>query len=316
MSAVSASWVRADLNDESQALLAKKKWAEAAIVLRGVIRRDPRSVSANADLAKSLLYLGRREEALGILDQAIELNRGRKKEWLIEQSRVIAKIFTTNASFQVYQDGVDLLSVGKFKPAREKFEQALMNEPSNVEVLTRLGQSYLLDGDSDSAAERLRIAKRLDPHEPEIQLWLGRAMQLRGEMMGALAELRSADTKLKQSELAPIWLAEAFAASGDRASAFGVLEEDAKLNPLHVSALIALANEKVVSASGDAKLLWSARKDYQFALSRLAEYTQPGRRRFEGELGVELPQSEKELRDRIQSALQKLESRLEASSSG
>src|SRR5579884_1161190 len=75
-----AASARADLNDEAQALLSKKKWAEAAIVLRSVLRREPRSATANADLAKALLYLGRREEALGILSQAIEQNRAQKRD--------------------------------------------------------------------------------------------------------------------------------------------------------------------------------------------------------------------------------------------
>ena len=113
-----ADFVRTQL-DEAQVLLSKHKWAEAAIVLRSAIRREPRSASANADLAKALLYLGRREEALSVLGEAIEQNKGRSRDWLIEQNRVIAKIFVTNATFQSYQDGVDLLSVGKFRPARE-----------------------------------------------------------------------------------------------------------------------------------------------------------------------------------------------------
>ena len=305
---------RADLNEEAQSQLAKHKWAEAAIVLRTVIRRDPRSVSANADLAKALLYLGRREEALGILGQAIEQTKGPKHEWLIEQSRVISKIFVTNTTFQTYQDGVDLLGVGKFHDARAKFEQALISDPFNVEVLTRIGQSYLLDGDHDSAAERLKLARRLNPYEPEIQLWLGRAMQLRGEMLDALSALHSATSQLKQSEIAPLWLADALDSTGERSAAIAVLEQDVKVNPIHVSSLINLAKYKVQAADGDQKTLWSARKDFQNALSRMADYAQPGRRRFESELGVELPHVEKELHDQVQSNLQKLESRLEAES--
>ena len=103
-------------------------------------------------------------------------------------------------------------------------------------------------------------------------------------------------------------------ASGERGSAISVLEEDVKANPIHVQSLINLAKFKVQSAGADQKELWSARKDYQNALSRIAEYTQPGRRRFEGELGVEVPPIEKDIHDQIQSNLQKLESRLEARS--
>ena len=302
--------------EEAQALLAKHKWAEAAIILRSSLRRDPRSASANADLAKALLYLGRRVEALGVLGDAIELNKGKKRDWLIEQNRVIARIFVKNSTFQTYQDGVDLLGVGKFRNAREKFEQALAAETFNVEVLSRIGQSYLLDGDHDSAAERLKLARRLDPYDPEIQLWLGRALQLRGEKTDALSELREAAAHLKTSELAPLWLADALEASGEKSAAIQILEEDVRSNPMHVSSLINLAKYKVQIAGTDQKLLWSARKDFQNALSRSADYAQPGRKRFESEMGVELPHTEKDLHDQIQSGLQKLESRLEADSNG
>jgi tetratricopeptide (TPR) repeat protein len=305
---------REDLGEESQALLGKKKWAEAAIVLRSLIRKDPRSASANADLAKALFYLGRREEALDILNQAIELNTGRKKDWLVEQSRVFSKTFEKNTTFQTYQDGVDLLSAEKFKPAREKFEQALSVEPFNVEILIRLGQSYLLDGDHDSAAERLKLARRLDPYESEIHLWLGRALQMRGELSDALSELRLASEQLKQSQLAPVWLADAESMAGQNSEAIGLLEQDVKANPMHVTSLIALANYKTLSTDFDQKVLWSARRDYQNALSRIPDYVQGGQR-FESELGVELPRAEKELQDRVRSSLQKLESRLEAESS-
>jgi tetratricopeptide (TPR) repeat protein len=312
---VSASVAQENSNDEVQALLAQRKWAEAAIVSRSAIRQNPKSVSANADLAKALLYLGRREEALGVLSHAIELNKGPKRDWLVEQSRVIAKIFVTNTTFQIYQDGVDLLTAEKTRNAREKFEQALIAEPANVEILVRLGQSYLLDGDHDSAAERLKLARRLDPYEPEVHLWLGRALQLRGEMADSLDELRSAANELKQSELAPVWLADALETSGNRFDAIRVLEDDLKANPIHVTALLHLAKYKVDDADADQARLWSARKDFQNALSRITDYSQPGRRSFESELGVELPHQEKSLHDQIQSNLQKLESRLEADSS-
>lgn len=306
---------------EAQALMLKRKWAEAAIVFRSIIRRDPRSVSASADLAKALLYLGRREEAIGILGESIEKNRGAKRDWLIEQLRVVSKIFVTNASFQIYQDGVDLLNDGKIRPAREKFEQALASEPYNVEVLTRLGQTYLLDGDHDSASERLKTARQLDAYEPEIHLWLGRALEQRGEINEALAELHEGASALPRSELAARWLADALESLNQRAEAIQQLENDVKANPMHVANLIQLAQLRAATVAGqaqadDTKVLWLARKDLQNALSRTSDYVQPGVQRFEGDLSVQQIRSEKQLRDEIQSSLQKLESRIEAESNG
>src|SRR5262245_37270554 len=55
---------------EAQALLSKKKWAEAAIVLRKVMKESSDPTPAAVDLARALIYSGRREEALSILGQA------------------------------------------------------------------------------------------------------------------------------------------------------------------------------------------------------------------------------------------------------
>jgi tetratricopeptide (TPR) repeat protein len=142
-------------------------------------------------------------------------------------------MFLSNESFQGYQDGVNLLNNGKFRPARDRFEKALGQEPDNVEILIRIAQCLLLEQDEDSAAERLKLARKLNPFEPEIRLWLGRAMHRRGELRKAIAELRVAHQELKGSELAPTWYAEALLASGQRASAISVLEKDVQEYPFH-----------------------------------------------------------------------------------
>ena len=303
------------INPDAEALLARHKWAQAAVILRSEMRRDPRSISVSADLAKALLYLHHREEAIGVLDRAIELNRGKSKAWLIEQLRLVSKIFLTNTGFQTYQDGVDLLAAQRERGAQDKFEQALSAEPDNVGVLTRMGQARLLDRDYDGAFKNLKQALHLNPYEPEIHLWLGRAMELRGDKSEGLGELRQGAARLGQSELAPIWLAAALDSSGHADAAMKVLDQDIKSNPIHVDALVELAKLKIRDPDASQDILWSARRDFQNALSRLVDYEQPGRRRFEGELGIEIFPSDKNLHDEIQSQLQKLESRLEADSS-
>lgn len=300
----------ANLN-EARELIVKKKWQEAVIALRSEIARDPRAVEVQVDLARALIYLGRREEALNVLEGAIRRERGNKKAWLIQQSQVFSRIFVTNGTFQIYQDGLNLLQVQKYRQAREKFEKALLEEPSNVEILTRLGQSYLLDGDNDSAAEHLKVAHRLDPYEPEIGLWLGRALHLRGELNDALQELRSSKSEMAQSEIAPIWVADALEASGQKNLALQTLQDDLKANPMHVMSLVNEAKLKVQLAEHNAEMLWSARQDFQNALSRLSDYLAKNRSLPEGELGLEYPVEGKDFREEIQSSLQKVQNKLD-----
>src|SRR5579859_5601219 len=61
------NWVALSDYDEARELLAKKKWPEAAIILRSVVNKDPDYVPAAIQLAESLFYSNRREEGLSIL---------------------------------------------------------------------------------------------------------------------------------------------------------------------------------------------------------------------------------------------------------
>jgi tetratricopeptide (TPR) repeat protein len=263
------------------------------------------------DLARALIYQGRREEALNVLAEAIRKEKGAKRAWMIRQARVFSRTFMTNATFQLYQDGVNLLMLQKYRQARDKFEKALVAEASNVEILTRLGQAYLLDGDHDSAAEQLKLARHLNPYEPEIRLWLGRSMHLRGELKEGLEELRLSTEELKSSEIAPIWISDALEASSQKGQALEVLEADAKAYPLHVMSLVNAAKLKIQLAEHNSEMLWSARRDFQNALSRLSDYMKMNRELSEGELGLEYPVDEKELRGEIQSSLNKVQSKLD-----
>jgi predicted Zn-dependent protease len=301
----------AQANEESDALIAKKKWPEAVIVLRAIVTQNPHDTSAQVDLARALIYQGRREEALNAINTAIRTEKGTKRDWLIQQSRVFSKIFVSNETFQNYQDGLNLMMIQKYHQAREKFEKALAAESSNVEVLTRIGQSYLLDGDHDSAAEQLKLAHSLDPYEPEISLWLGRALHLRGELGEGIAELKAGYSEMKGSEIAPIWVADALEAAGQKAQALQVLEEDSKNYPLHVMSLVNAAKLKTQMSEHNSEVLWAARRDYQNALSRLSDYMAVDRLKSEGELGLDYPVDGKELREDIQSNLQKLQGKLD-----
>lgn len=296
---------------EAKLLLNKKKWAEAAIVLRAVVKNNPESASAVIDLARALTYSGRREEALGVFSQALTKQSGLRRENLVDRMKTLSRLFLTNRVFQVYQDGLTLLEAGKYRLARERFEKALEEEPDNVEILVRIGQCLVLENDYDSAAERLRFAKRLNPHEPEVSLWLGRAMHQRGEIKEGLEHLASAYAGLQGSERAPIWYSEALIASGQRKAANTVLEENNKAQPFHLVGLVTLAKIRMQAPRESAEALWNARKDLQLALSRLPKYLSGELPRFEGELGIEMRRAGADLKSEIGTLLAQLDRRLQ-----
>lgn len=287
---------------EARELLKARKWQEAAIVLKSLVRKNPENEGLTLALVRSLTYSGRREEALSLLNTTRDSSR----------VRVISRMFLTSATFQQYQDGINLMSAGKFRAARERFEKALLQEPDNAEVLIRLGQCLLMEKDEDSAAERLKLARKLNPFEPELKLWLGRAMHQRGEMKEALEELKAAHQELKGSERAAIWFAEALFSAGQRASAMQHLEKDVAREPYHVSALMALARMRLESAMRESQPLWTARKELQLVSSRLPQYVSPELQRFEGELGMEYRGTEDEVRGESRKLIELIEGRIES----
>src|SRR3954452_23282866 len=48
--------------EEARSLISRKKWAEAAIILKSVTRKDPDYVPAAIQLAETLFYSNRRDE--------------------------------------------------------------------------------------------------------------------------------------------------------------------------------------------------------------------------------------------------------------
>src|SRR5262249_41190749 len=124
---------------EAKSLLSKQKWAEATIVLRGLVKSRPEFQPALMGLARALSYSGRREEALAVLAHAVERANRREKPLLIRRARVLSRAFLTNGTQQIYQDGVNLLVSGKYRAARERLDRALHQEADNAEILSRLG---------------------------------------------------------------------------------------------------------------------------------------------------------------------------------
>jgi tetratricopeptide (TPR) repeat protein len=308
---------------EATALLKRRQWAEAAIALRSVLNREPRLLPAIMDLGDALTQSGRREEALGMINAAIMREKGPRRAQLLEKLSVLSRLFLTNATFQLYQDGLNLLRVRKYKPARERFEKALAQEPDNVEILVRLGQDLVLENENVAAAERLKLARKFNPFEPETHLWLGRAFQEQGELADAVQELRLARADLKDSELAPAWYADALFAEGNREAAVEALESDVKAHPLHLSGLFMLVEFRLADlppedksaqdsghGSGEAsRALWSVRQDLQLVISRLPQY-ESDQPRFESELGLELRKPEDEFKSELRKLMQKVDQQI------
>lgn len=301
-----------------QQLLERRQWSEAVAALRDFVQKSGKSVETVMGLATALMHTGAREEALANLVEGTQRFKGADRTYFIQKVRLYSRLFLTNKTFQVYQDGLNLVASKKYRPARERFEKALVEEPDNVEILIRLGQVSILDADPERAVHWMRSAYKLNPFQPEIQLWLGRALVQIGKTKEGLAELTVAYRSLKSSEISSLWLSEALVQTGQSGAAIRLLESDVAQWPLHILGLISLAKLRLQGPHSDATLLWAARKDLQLAFSRLEEYSA----RDAGvdssgnlvDLGVDLSRPTPEIKGEIQRLLQQVENRLSQAS--
>lgn len=264
-------------------LLKKRRWPEAVEVLRASGSGAERQTSgALFALSSALVYQGKVGEALKELFAGAGLASGDLRRQLISRIGIVSRLFQRNTTFQSYSEGLDLLSNGKWAAARDKLEQARQQEPENCEILTRLGQAHLLNGDADSAAERLREVRSLNPLLAAPRLWLARALHQRGETLPALNEFREVLPLLEGSEMGPIWYAEALVSAQMRPEAIVMLEETLKRQPYLLRAYLELARLRLREANG----VWPARKDLQIIQSRTAEYERTPDRDATFELGL------------------------------
>ncbi len=320
---------------EAKTLLASKKWEEAVLLLKDLQEGLPKDIGVTTDLSTALTFLKRRESALHFLIQAVNLCRDKKrcetdKKVLKKKIQVLSRAFLTNATFQIYQEGLNFFHQAKYKLARDRFEKALAQEADNVEILVRLGQSYLFEDQFGLSVEFLTRAAKLDPFEPRIRLWLGRAYQRKelsensvkkksgDESSRALDELEFAWENLPGSEIAPLWLAEYWGSLGQVSEALTVLNGDIKKWPLHIRSLVASARLRVQFPHPDLSQLWAARKELQLAESRLNAYLKrpsllPS---LEDSIGFYEAPAEKTLAEEIAQLMQLVQAKLDALNPG
>jgi tetratricopeptide (TPR) repeat protein len=292
-------------------LLNQQKWEQAAQVFGAYLNKEPKSAPAAVGVATALIHLGKREEALNTLVRITLISSGRQKEFLIPKIRVLSRLFLTNKTIQIHQEGFNRMLAKNYRAAQERFEKALAEESDNAEILLRLGQCQLLEGNFRAALEKLKMAKKVNPYEPVISLWLGRALHQSGKLTEALEELKVAYRELPGSEIAPLWLAETTFLAGQTRSAIHILEKDVKEWPFHLQCLTTLARLRLNSAHPDSHSLWAARKDLQLAMSRLDQVPAEKNAQQERELSVNLRKSPAETKGEIQRLTQIVQSRLD-----
>jgi len=219
--------------EDARKLLVTQKWNEALPLLKLLNEEEPTSVVVAQDLAQVLLRLNRREEALELL----------RRHHLSKPAAIAAKTFLSKEGFRFYQQGLDWLLKRSYPQACERFEKALEKDQAHYEILLRLSQCEILNGNGDLALRFLDVFERIHGKSNESTLWRARALALRGRFEEAFP-LFSANAVVKNpepmTELNALWWGEALLATGQKNQAIVVFENDAKHFPQHLQTWLAL----------------------------------------------------------------------------
>ncbi len=218
--------------EDARKLITAQKWSEALPLLKALNEEEPDSVVIAQDLAQALLRLNRREEALELL----------RLHHLVKPAEFAAKSFLSKESFRFYQQGLDWLSKRSYAQACERFEKALEKDQAHFDILFRLSQCEILDGNADLGLKSLDGFERIHGKSTESSLWRARALALRGRFDEAqLLFSANATAKLSDSltELNSLWWGEALLAANQKGNAGTVFENDAKRFPAHLQTLLA-----------------------------------------------------------------------------
>ncbi|MBI4924326.1 MAG: tetratricopeptide repeat protein [Bdellovibrio sp.] len=176
---------------EAIILLTKNKLPEAALIIKDILKTNPYHILSLLNLAKTYTMLGRREEALQLLEQHIQKeNNNDKREFLVRRINVLSRLFLTKNTLQNYQESLTSIKEKKYKQAIQQLQSILLLEPYHFEVLVSLGQCQLLEGRHDAAHETLRFAIKLNSYDTEIHSLLAKTFYERGEFKQALEELK------------------------------------------------------------------------------------------------------------------------------
>ncbi len=255
---------------EVRELTQKKKWSEAAIVLKKMVAENPQSVELLVELSKVLIVSDRREEAVSRLVEAAG-KFPKHRAALNRRAKVAASMFLNINLAEQFRLGVHHLTAGEYSAAKSKFEHVYKEDPKNGEILLRLGQNAVMDLDYDTAAEYLERADVALPKDPVISLWLGRALHQKGVVDKALVELKSAYDQKPSDEQVVCWYADALVSAGQAAKAQDVLLQDTRQHTEHLQSILNLVKLRMSqSAKPSTEGLWNSRRDLQVILSRAA----------------------------------------------
>jgi protein O-GlcNAc transferase len=193
--------------EQSDKLIEKGDWDNAARVNHEVLTRDPNNLSA----LMNLLYIARFSDKL---DSEVDDLYSRAKK-LNPQIPYIHNHY-----------GAAMLRQGKFAAATTALRKAVELKPDYAEAHTWLGEALDRQGHSREAVEQFQSALAVEPSNRLAQVELARILLSLGRGKEAIAPLTSAlQVNDSRTTMVLVMMAEAYRSVGDRARTRQYLEQ-------------------------------------------------------------------------------------------
>jgi tetratricopeptide (TPR) repeat protein len=200
----------------------QKKYREAIVEYRNVLRLDPRSGEARRQLATSYLQTGDPLNALR------------------EQVRA-ADLLPGDVRVQVGAGNM-LLLIGRFEDAKARANQALTISPKDLPAQILLGNAYAGLKEFDSAITEIEEALKLDPERTTTYANLGTLQLIRGDRKAAEQTFREAVARHPSSVSAQLALASFHWATGNTKEAESLIRTSVQTDPRDLRTNRAMAN--------------------------------------------------------------------------
>jgi Flp pilus assembly protein TadD len=193
-------------------------------LMRRRLEKYPADFVAHFNLGAALQQLGRPEEALTPLTEAVR----------IQPASVTAR---NNLA-------VDLFAMDRFEAAAKEFRQALALDPGYRNARYNLARTLSAQGNNADALAELRVYLDTSPDDFEAHSLAGRLLASAGEFDEALPHFRRAAELEPENSNVLTNLGAALASAGDLASAVPVLERALKVDPSNAAAKDNLARAR------------------------------------------------------------------------
>lgn len=199
--------------------------------------------------ARALAGIGRKEEAAGVLLQALERAPNRadiydelgsiyaqEQEW-VEAERAFTHAIQINPAYGPahMHIGAAFLVTGKAQEALPELAQAAQLLPHSSQAQLELGEADIALGNDEQAVAALQTALQLNPNSVDAKYQLALALQGVGREKEAVPFFRQVAAARPDDNAAAINLALALVQTGDSKDAIGLYQQAVRRDPKNVT---------------------------------------------------------------------------------